>query len=222
MDLSIITGSFNGLTDIQKKAFEKSIKEADVNRDNVLDKKEFREATEKFSKTDEFKSLSAENKKLFTEKLDADTLWAQQGASAVTNYDGMQKQVEYYEKLLKDPAKNKDKDGKPLVTEEQLKFAKENGFGDIDGKKGIDGNELAVANINGDKKIDSKDGDINQDGLVNKEDRGVNLSKSNKNGSGGGFDLKKFAEYFQKIIEIWSPKAAAVQIPAPQVKPATS
>jgi hypothetical protein len=205
MDLSIITGSFNGLTDIQKKAFEKSIKEADVNRDNVLDKKEFTEATEKFSKTDEFKSLSAENKKLFTEKLDTDTLWAQQGASAVTNYDGMQKQVEYYEKLLKDPAKNKDKDGKPLVTEEQLKFAKENGFGNIDGKNGIDGKELAVAEIDGKNGIDAKDGDINKDGLVNKDDRGVSLGSSKTNSS-NGFDAKKFAEFFQKLIEIWAPK----------------
>ncbi len=207
MDLSIITGSFNGLTDIQKKAFEKSLKEADVNRDKVLDKKEFTEAIEKFSETDEFKSLSAENKKLFTEKLDADTIWGQQGASSIINYDGMQKQTEYYEKA-------KDKDGKPLVTEEQLKFAKENGFGDVNGDGKITGNELKVADINGDKKIDSKDGDLNKDGLVNK-DRGVDLrsDKSNNNGSGGGFDLKKFAEYFQKIIQIWAPQAA-VKIPS--------
>lgn len=212
MDLSIITGSFDGLTDIQKKAFEKSIKEADVNRDNVLDKKEFTEATEKFSKTDEFKSLSAENKKLFTEKLDADTIWGQQGASSVINYDGMQKQTEYYEKA-------KDKDGKPLVTKEQLDFAKKNGFGDVNGDGKITGNELKVADINGDKKIDSKDGDLNKDGLVNKDDRGVDLrsDKSNNNGSGGGFDLKKFAEYFQKIIEIWAPQAA-VKIPVPAPK----
>jgi hypothetical protein len=207
MDLSIFTGSLNGLTDLQKAAFEKSLKGADVNRDKVLDKKEFTEATKKFSETDEFKSLSAENKTLFTEKLNPDTLWAQQGASAVTNYDGMQKQIEYYEKA-------KDKDGKPLVTEEQLKFAKENGFGDVNGDGKITGNELKVADINGDKKIDSKDGDLNKDGLVNKDDRGVDLrsAKSNNNVSGGGFDLKKFAEYFQKIIEIWAPQAA-VKIP---------
>jgi hypothetical protein len=215
MDLSIITGSFNGLTDIQKKAFEKSLKGADVNRDKVLDKKEFTEATKKFSETDEFKSLSAENKTLFTEKLNPDTLWAQQGASAVTNYDGMHKQTEYYEKA-------KDKDGKPLATKEQLDFAKKNGFGDIDGKNGIDGDELAVANIDGKNGIDAKDGDLNKDGKVNNDDRGVNLSKSNNNGSGGGFDIKKFTEYFQKLIQIWAPKSAqqnlALQIPAPQVK----
>jgi hypothetical protein len=212
MNPSIITSFFNGLTDPQKQVFEKSIKEADVNRDKVLDKKEFTEATEKFSKTDEFKSLSAENKKLFTEKLDADTIWGQQGASSVINYDGMQKQTEYYEKA-------KDKDGKPLATKEQLDFAKKNGFGDIDGKNGIDGKELPVADINGDKKIDSKDGDLNKDGLVNKDDRGVDLrsDKSNNNVSGGGFDLKKFAEYFQKIIEIWAPQAA-VKIPVPAPK----
>ncbi|MBU6197619.1 MAG: hypothetical protein KGO93_08665 [Cyanobacteria bacterium REEB446] len=212
MDLSVITGSFNGLTDIQKKAFEKSIKEADVNLDNVLDKKEFTEATEKFSKTDEFKSLSAENKKLFTEKLDADTIWGQQGASSVINYDGNKLQAEYYEKA-------KGKDGKPLVTREQLEYAKKNGFGDVNGDGKITGNELKVADINGDKKIDSKDGDLNKDGLVNKDDRGVDLrsDKSNNNGSGGGFDFKKFAEYFQKIIEIWAPQAA-VKIPVPAPK----
>ena len=198
MDLSIITGSFNGLTDIQKKAFEKSIKEADVNLDNVLDKKEFTEATEKFSKTDEFKSLSAENKKLFTEKLDADTIWGQQGASSVINYDGNKLQAEYYEKA-------KGKDGKPLVTREQLEYAKKNGFGDVNGDGKITDNELKVADINGDKKIDSKDGDLNKDGLVNKDDRGVNLGSSETNSS-NGFDAKKFAEFFQKLIEIWAPK----------------
>ena len=208
MDLSIITGSFNGLTDIQKKAFEKSLKEADVNPDKVLDEKEFTEAIEKFSKTDEFKSLSAENEKLFTEKLDADTIWGQQGASSIINYDGNKLQAEYYEKA-------KGKDGKPLVTEEQLKFAKENGFGDVNGDGKITGNELKVADINGDKKIDSKDGDLNKDGKVNNDDRGVDLrsDKSNNNGSGAGFDFKKFAEYFKKIIEIWVPQAA-VKIPS--------
>ena len=212
MDLSIITGSFNALTDIQKKAFEKSLKEADVNRDKVLDEKEFTEATEKFSKTDEFKSLSAENKKLFTEKLDADTIWGQQGASSIINYDGMQKQTEYYEKA-------KDKDGKPLVTEEQLKFAKTNGFGDVNGDGKITGKEVKIADVNGDGKVDAQDGDINKDGKVNKDDRGINLGsdKSNNNGSGGGFDLKKFAEYFQKIIQIWAPQAA-VKIPVPAPK----
>jgi hypothetical protein len=216
MDLSIITGSFNGLTDIQKKAFEKSLekslKEADVNSDKVLDKKEFTEATKKFSETDEFKSLSAENKKLFTEKLDADTIWGQQGASSIINYDGNKLQAEYYEKA-------KDKDGKPLVTEEQLKFAKTNGFGDVNGDGKITDNELKVADVNGDGKIDAQDGDLNKDGLVNKDDRGVDLrsDKSNNNVSGGGFDFKKFAEYFQKIIQIWVPQAA-VKIPVPAPK----
>jgi hypothetical protein len=205
MNPSIITSFFNGLTDPQKQVFEKSIKEADVNRDNVLDKKEFTEATKKFSETDEFKSLSVENKKLFTEKLNPDTLWAQQGASAVTNYDGMQKQTEYYEKLLNDPAKNKGANGQPLVTREQLDYAKENGFGNIDGKNRIDGKELAVVDIDGKNGIDAKDGDINKDGLVNKDDRGVSLGSSETNSS-NGFDAKKFAEFFQKLIEIWAPK----------------
>ena len=205
MNPSIITSFFNGLTDPQKQVFKKSIKEADVNRDNVLDKKEFTEATKKFRETDEFKSLLVENKKLFTEKLDADTIWGQQGASSVINYDGMQKQTEYYEKLLNDPAKNKGANGQPLVTREQLDYAKENGFGNIDGKNGIDGKELAVVDIDGKNGIDAKDGDINKDGLVNEDDRGVTLGSSETNSS-NGFDAKKFAEFFQKLIEIWAPK----------------
>ena len=117
----------------------------------------------------------------------------------------MQKQTEYYEKLLNDPAKNKGANGQPLVTREQLDYAKENGFGNIDGKNGIDGKELAVVDIDGKNGIDAKDGDINKDGLVNKDDRGVNLGSSETNSS-NGFDAKKFAEFFQKLIEIWAPK----------------
>ncbi|MFM7457674.1 MAG: hypothetical protein ACKO3R_03305 [bacterium] len=92
-----------------------------------------------------------------------------------------------------------------MVTREQLEYAKENGFGDVDGKNGIDGLELAVADVDGDKKIDSKDGDINKDGLVNKDDRGVTLGSSETNSS-NGFDAKKFADFFQKLIEIGAPK----------------
>jgi hypothetical protein len=205
MDTSIITKSFNGLTVIQKEAFEKSIKEADVNRDNVLDKKEFTEATQKFSETDEFKSLSAENKKSFTEKLKPDAIWAQQGAASVINYDGNKLQIEYYEKLLKDPTRNKGADGKPLVTQAQLNYAKKNGFGDIDGKNGIDGLELAVADLDGKKRIGAKDGDLNGDGKVNKEDRGVNLGSSSK--SNKGLDPKVVA-FIEELIKIWAPQSA--------------
>jgi hypothetical protein len=202
MDLSIFTGSLTGLTDIQKKAFEKSIQKADVNRDNILDKKEFTEATKKFSETDEFKSLSAENKKLL---LNPDTLWAQQGASSVTNYDGNKLQAEYYEKLLNDPTRNKGADGKPLVTREQLEYARNNGFGDMNGDKKITGLELAVADIDGKNGIDAKDGDLNKDGKVNKDDRGVNLGPSSK--SNKGLDPKVVA-FIEELIKIWAPQSA--------------
>ncbi|NBV99056.1 MAG: hypothetical protein EBR67_06035 [Proteobacteria bacterium] len=117
MDLSIFTGSLNGLTDLQKAAFEKSLKGADVNRDKVLDKKEFTEAIKKFSETDEFKSLSAENKTLFTEKLNPDTLWAQQGASAVTNLSPEMRA--HIEKFGETPT-YVGKDGKVHVDREKL------------------------------------------------------------------------------------------------------
>ena len=92
-------------------------------------------------------------------------------------------------------------------------------FGDVNGDGKITDNELKVADVNGDGKIDAQDGDLNKDGLVNKDDRGVDLrsDKSNNNVSGGGFDFKKFAEYFKKIIEIWVPQAA-VKIPVPAPK----
>ena len=218
MDLSIITGSFNGLTDIQKKAFEKSIKEADVNRDNVLDKKEFTEATKKFSETDEFKSLSAENKKSFTEKLKPDAIWGQQGAASVINYDGNKLQIEYYEKLLKDPTRNKGADGKPLVTKEQLEYAKKNGLGDMNGDEKITGLELAVADLDGNKRIGAKDGDLNGDGKVNKDDRGVNLGSSSK--SNKGLDTEKLMAFINELIKIWAPNAPVMKIPAlPTQKP---
>jgi hypothetical protein len=196
----MFTASLNGLTDIQKKAFETSIKEADVNRDNILDKKEFTEATKKFSKTDEFKSLSAENKKLFTEKLNPDAIWGQQGA---VNFDGNKLQTEYYEKALKEGKKGED--GKPLVTKDQLDFAKEKGFGDVDGDGKITGKELKIADINGDGKVDAQDGDINKDSKVNKEDRGVDLRSSETNSS-NGFDPKIFAKFLEDLIKIWSPR----------------
>ncbi len=206
LNLSMLTGSLTGLTDIQKKAFETSIKEADVNRDNILDQKEFTEATKKFSETDAFQSLSVENKNLFKEKLNPDTLWAQQGATSVVNFDGNKLQTEYYEKALKEVKKGED--GKPLVTKDQLDFAKQNGFGDVDGDGKITGKELAVADVNGDGKIDAEDGDINKDRKINKEDRGVDLRSSETNSS-NGFDPKNskiLLEFLQKLIEIWAPK----------------
>jgi hypothetical protein len=214
MDLSIITGSFKGLTDIQKKAFEKSLekslKEADVNRDKVLDKKEFTEATKKFSETDEFKSLSAENQNSFKEKLKPDAIWGQQGAASVINYDGNKLQIEYYEKLLNDPTRNKGADGKPLVTKEQLEYARNNGFGDMNGDKKITGLELAVADLDGNKRIGAKDGDLNGDGKVNKDDRGVDLrsSETSNSNSSNGFDTKKLMAFIQELIKIWAPGAA--------------
>ncbi|MFZ4084166.1 MAG: hypothetical protein ACOYK1_01310 [Vampirovibrionia bacterium] len=205
MDISsIFTVSLPGLTDIQKKAFETSIKEADVNRDNILDQKEFTEATKKFSKTDEFKSLSVENKNLFTEKLNPDAIWGQQsGVTSVINFDGNKLQTEYYEKALKEGKKGED--GKPLVTKDQLDFAKQNGFGDVNGDGKITGNELKIADINGDGKVDAQDGDINKDRKINKEDRGINLGSSETNSS-NGFDPKIFAKFLEDLIKIWAPK----------------
>jgi hypothetical protein len=210
----MLTGSLTGLTDLQKKAFETSIKEADVNRDNILDKKEFTEATKKFSETDEFKSLSVENKNLFKEKLNPDTIWGQQpGVTSVINFDGNKLQTEYYEKALKEGKKGED--GKPLVTKDQLDFAKQNGFGDVNGDGQITGKELAVADVNGDGKIDAQDGytskggKVGKDGevikVINKEDKGIDLRSSETNSS-NGFNSKIFLEFFQKLVEIWAPK----------------
>ena len=211
MDLSGITASFNGLTDLQKKAFETSIKEAD-NGDGILDIKEFTEATKKFSATDAFKGLSAENQVLFTQNLNPNAIWAQQGATSVVNFDGMQKQTEYYEELLNDPTRNKGADGKPLVTKDQLDFARERGFGDLDGTgidgNRIDGNELAVLDLNSDGNRDFNDGDLNGDGKVDGSDRGIGLGSSEAS-SNGGFNSETFLALIQQLIQIWLPQQGA-------------
>jgi hypothetical protein len=170
-------------TDPLKKVFQESLRKAD-NGDGILTKGEYEKATKTVIDSDEFKSLSAENKKSFTEKLKPDAIWGQQGAASVINYDGNKLQIEYYEKLLNDPTRNNGADGKPLVTQAQLDFAKKKGFGDIDGKNGIDGSELAVADLDGNKRIGAKDGDLNGNGKVNKEDRGVDLRSSSKSNKG--------------------------------------
>jgi hypothetical protein len=203
MDLSIFTGSLTGLTDIQKKAFQDSLqaslRKADADHNNVLDKKELTEGSIAFQKTDAFTGLSKSNQDLIKEKLNPDAIWAQQGA---VNFDGNKLQTEYYEKLLNDSARN-GKDGNPLVTQERLKYAQEHGFGHDAKGKG-----LPVADVNGDKNIDVKDGYISKDGIVNKDDKGINLgsSETSNSNSSNGFDAKKFAEFFQKLIEIWAPK----------------
>ena len=184
-----------------KVAFQKSLSKAD-DGDNIITKAEFEDAKKAFSKTDEFGQLSLAEKKALEKKLDADILWEKQGAAAVTNYDGMEKQTEHYQRLLNNPASNKGADGKPLVTQAQLDYAKKNGFGDIDGKNGIDGLELAVAELDGKKGIGAKDGDLNGDGKVNKDDRGIDLGSSK---STPGFDTKMFLELLQKIMQIWVP-----------------
>jgi hypothetical protein len=189
-----------------KVAFQKSLSNAD-DGDKIITKEEFEVAKKAFFKTDEFKGLSSTEERDLEKKLDADTLWEKQGAAAVTNYDGMEKQIEHYEKLL---AAGK-------VTKKQLDFAKKNGFGDIDGENGIDGLELAVADLDGKKGIGAKDGDLNGDGKVNKDDRGIDLGSSK---STPGFDTKMFLELLQKIMQIWVPNAPVMKIPTlPTQKP---
>ena len=195
-----------------KVAFQKSLSKAD-DGDNIITKAEFEAAKQAFSKTDEFGQLSLAEKKALEKKLDADILWAQQGAASVINYDGNKLQIEYYEKLLKDPTRNKGADGKPLVTQAQLDYARKNGFGDIDGKNGIDGLELAVADLDGKKGRGAKDGDLNGDGKVNKDDRGIDLGSSKYT---SGFDTKMFLELLQKIMQIWVPNAPVMKIPTTQ------
>lgn len=209
MDLSRATSFFNGLTNSQRKVFQDSLVNAD-DGDGILTKGEYgiayQNIVDAFETAPAFKDLSPENKKSFTEKLKPDAIWAQQGAASVINYDGMEKQTEHYQRLLNDPARNKGADGKPLVTQAQLDYARKNGFGDIDGKNGIDGLELAVADLDGKKGRGAKDGDLNGDGKVNKEDRGVNLGSSSK--SNKGLDPKVVAAFFDKLIKIWAPQSA--------------
>jgi hypothetical protein len=176
-----------------KVAFQKSLSKAD-DGDKIITKEEFEVAKKAFFKTDEFKGLSSTEERDLKKKLDADTLWEKQGAAAVTNYDGMEKQIEHYEKLL---AAGK-------VTKKQLDFAKQNGFGDIDGKNGIDGLELAVADLDGNKRIGAKDGDLNGDGKVNKDDRGIDLGSSSKSNKG----LDQVVAFIEKLIKIWAPQSA--------------
>ena len=187
-----------------KVAFQKSLSKAD-DGDNIITKAEFEDAKKAFSKTDEFGQLSLAEKKALEKKLDADILWKKQGASAVTNYDGMEKQTEHYQGLLNSPARNKGADGKPLVTQAQLDYARENGFGDIDGKNGIDGLELAVADLDDKNGIGAKDGDLNGDGKVNKDDRGIDLGSSSKSNKGLYTEL---AAVIGELIKIWAPQAA--------------
>ena len=195
-----------------KVAFQKSLSKAD-DGDNIITKAEFEDAKKAFSNTDEFGQLSLAEKKALEKKLDADILWKKHGASAVTNYDGMEKQTEHYQGLLNSPARNKGADGKPLVTQAQLNYARENGFGDIDGKNGIDGLELAVADLDGKNGRGAKNGDLNGDGKVNKDDRGIDLGSSK---STSGFDTKMFLELLQKIMQIWVPNAPVMKIPTTQ------
>jgi hypothetical protein len=203
-------------TDPLKKVFQESLRKAD-NGDGILTKGEYEKATKTVIDSDEFQKLTAGDQNSFKEKLDPDAIWGQQqGVSSVINYDGMQKQIEHYEKLLNDPTRNKGADGKPLVTKEQLEFAKKNGFGDIGGKNGIDGLELAVADIDGKNGIDAKDGDLNKDGKVNKDDRGVDLrsSETSNSNSSNGFDTKKLMAFIQELIKIWAPNIQVPQIAA--------
>jgi hypothetical protein len=198
----------NGLLkESQAKVYQDALQEA-AGKDKILTQAEFKNANEAFSKTDAFTGLSDADQESFKKKLDADTLWEKQGASSVTTYDGMEKQIAYYEKLLNDPSANKDKDGNPIVTKEQLAYAKKNGFGNIDGKNGIDGRELDVADIDGDKT----NGDITGDGKVDASDRGIDF-RSDETASGtstGGFDIAKLMAFVQQLIKIWAP---GVQMP---------
>jgi hypothetical protein len=202
-----IASSVRSLNDIQRKAYQEALNEADggTSGDGILTKEELNKGNEAFFKTDDFKSLSEADQKSFKEKVNADAVWGQQGA---VNYDGNKLQIEYYEKALKEG--KKDKDGNPIVTEEQLKYAKEHGFGDTNNDKQITGSELS-ADINGDTKIDSKDGDITGDGKVSSADKGVDLrTPEAKAGgdAGGGMKISANAmmSFLDQLMTIWKLK----------------
>ena len=207
-----MTGSINAAignslrSDTQRKAYQEALRTADggANGDGILTKEEFKKGNEAFLKTDDFKSLSEADQESFKEKINANAVWEQQGA---VNYDGNKLQIEYYEKALKEG--KKDEDGKPIVSEEQLQYARENGFGDIDGKNGIDGNELDVADINDDTKRDFRDGDITGDGKVTLDDKGVDLRTPEAKAAGdagGGIKLNTNAmmSFLDQLMKIWN------------------
>lgn len=118
-------------------------------------------------------------------------------------------QVKYYEKAL---AKGtKDQDGKPIVTKEQLEYAKEHGFGDTNNDKQITGSELRVADINDDKKIDFRDGDITGDRKVSRYDKGVDLRTPEATAggdAGGGMKVSANAmmSFLDQLMTIWKLK----------------
>lgn len=192
-------------TDPLKKVFQESLRKAD-NGDGILTKDEYEKATKTVIDSDEFKSLSAENKKSFTEKLKPDAIWGQQGAASVINYDGNKLQIEYYEEALKDG--KKDKDSNPIVTKAQLEYARNNGFGDMNGDEKITGLELAVADLDGKKGRGAKDGDLNGDGKVNKDDRGIDLGSSK---STPGF--AELLALINDLVRIWVPNVKIPTLP---------
>jgi hypothetical protein len=145
----------------------------------------------------------------------------------------MEKQAAYYKEALDNG--NKDKNGNLVaVTQEQLNYAKDKGFGDTNGDNKITGLELAVADVNGDGKINFKDGDITGDGKVNApEDIGIYLSEpstttttttttaatattpapASGTPASDGFDMKKFTTFFQQLMQIL---VSGMNMPAPK------
>ena len=199
-----INKAIASLSEPQRKAYQAALTQADggTNGDGILTKEEFNKVNEAFFKTDAFTQLTAADQKSFKERINANAVWGQQGA---LTYDGNKLQIEYYERALRDG--KKDKDGNPIVTKEQLEYARNNGFGNIDGKNGIDGLELAVANIDGDKT----NGDITGDGKVNKDDRGVDFrtpeaKAGGKSGGGVKFDTNAIMSFLDKLMTIWNLK----------------
>ena len=88
----------------------------------------------------------------------------------------------------------------------------------MNGDEKITGLELAVADLDGNKRIGAKDGDLNGDGKVNKDDRGVNLGSSSK--SNKGLDTEKLMAFINELIKIWAPNAPVMKIPTlPTQKP---
>jgi hypothetical protein len=207
-----LLGPLNGS---QRTAYEQALTIADGGDkgDGILTQAEFNKGNEAFSKTDVFTTCLPDLK---LPSFNADAVWKEQGAK----YNGMEKQAAYYKEALGNG--NKDRNGNPVAfTQEQLNYAKEHGFGDIDGKNGIDGKELAVADVNGDGKINFKDGDITGDGKVDVSDRGVDL-RSDETASGtpasatpasDGFDMKKFTTFFQQLMQIL---VSGMNMPAPK------
>jgi hypothetical protein len=209
-----LLGPLNGS---QRTAYVQALTIADggYKGDGILTQAEFNKGNEAFSKTDVFTTCLPDLK---LPSFNADAVWKEQGAK----YNGMEKQAAYYKEALGNG--NKDRNGNPVaVTQEQLNYAKDKGFGDTNGDNKITGLELAVADVNGDGKINFKDGDITGDGKVNaSEDIGIYLSEpttttaattpASGTPASDGLNMENFMAFFQQFMKMLLPNTA-MQIP---------